>query len=130
MPRKHKKREALQEREDLIGEHAVGDTGQIILACLFAATWIADTFFFQLTTFLNPYVPLRMRIALGIVVLMLSYYLAKTGLSIVFGEKREKPVRVPPETGSKNLSFVRTFIFAFPSVGFPQPKSIHTIPIF
>jgi protein-S-isoprenylcysteine O-methyltransferase Ste14 len=91
MPRHHTQRKAHQHRKDLTGEHAVGDAGQIVLFCLFAAAWISDTFFLKYTTFLNPYVPLWIRIPLGVVLLALSGYLAKTGLSIVFGEKREHP---------------------------------------
>ncbi len=82
---------AQQQRSDLTGEHAVGDAGQIVLACLFAATWIADTFFFKYMTFLNQYVLLGIRIPLGVVLLILSGYLAGTGLPILFGEQREKP---------------------------------------
>ena len=84
-------REQQKERDDLAGEHTVGDAGQIILACLFAAIWIPDTFFLKYTTVLNNHVPLGIRIPFGIVLLVLSGYLAKKGLSIVFGEKREKP---------------------------------------
>ena len=62
-----------------------------MLACLFAATWISDTFFLKYTTSLNHYVPLGIRIPLGVVLLVLSGYLARTGLSIVFGDKREDP---------------------------------------
>jgi len=80
-----------QQRDDLTGEHVVGDAGQIVLACLFAATWIADTFFFKHTTFLNQYVPLYVRIPSGVVLLVISGYLARTGMSIVFGEERGKP---------------------------------------
>jgi len=80
-----------QQRDDLAGEHAVGDAGQIVLACLFLATWIADTFFLKYTTFLNQYVPLAARIPPGVVLLILSGYLARTGLSIVFDEERGKP---------------------------------------
>jgi len=76
---------------DLTGEHVVGDIGQLVLACLFAATWIADTFFLNYTTFLNQYAPLGVRIPLGVVLFVLSGFLARTGLSIVFGEEREKP---------------------------------------
>ena len=82
---------ASQHRDDLAGEHSVGDTGQMVLACLFAATWIADTFFFKYTTFLNQYVPLGAKIPFGVVLLVLSGYMAKTGLSIVFGEETENP---------------------------------------
>ncbi len=86
---RHKHKAAQKERDDLTGEHAAGDTGQIVLACLFAATWITDTFFFKYTTFLNPYVPLGVRIPSGVVLLVLSGYLAKTGLSIIFSEQRK-----------------------------------------
>jgi protein-S-isoprenylcysteine O-methyltransferase Ste14 len=78
-------------RDDLTGEHALGDAGQIILACLFVGVWVADTFFLQDTTFLNRYIPLGARIPSGILLFILSVYLAKRGLAIVFGERREKP---------------------------------------
>jgi protein-S-isoprenylcysteine O-methyltransferase Ste14 len=89
--RKQTNREEQKQRDDLTGEHAVGDAGQIILACLFAATWILDTFFLKYTTFLNHYVPQGVRISFGVVLLVLSCILAGKGLSIVFGEKRETP---------------------------------------
>jgi len=85
MAREHKQKKAQQHWDNLTGEHAVGDAGQIVLACLFAATWIADTFFLKCTTFFNQYVPLSIRTPCGVVLLALSGYLAKTGLSIVFG---------------------------------------------
>ncbi|MBE9471188.1 MAG: isoprenylcysteine carboxylmethyltransferase family protein [Chloroflexi bacterium] len=91
MTQQHTRRKAQRQRGDLTGEHTVGDAGQIVLACLFAATWILDAFFFKYTTFLNQYVPLVIRIPLGVILLVLSGYLAKTGMSIVFGEKREQP---------------------------------------
>jgi protein-S-isoprenylcysteine O-methyltransferase Ste14 len=80
-----------QQRNDLTGEHAAGDAGQIVLGCLFAVIWIADTFFVKSTTFLNQYVPLGARIPAGIILLVLAGYLAKTGLSIVFSEGRATP---------------------------------------
>jgi protein-S-isoprenylcysteine O-methyltransferase Ste14 len=91
MSHHHTQRKAQRQRDDLTGEHAVGDAGQIVVACLFAATWITDTFSFQYSIFLNQYVPLGVRIPFGVVLLILSGYLARTGLSIVFGEKRKKP---------------------------------------
>jgi len=91
MPHHHTQRKAERQRDDLTGEHTVSDAGQAVLACLFAATWITDTFFFQYSTFLNQYVPLGVKIPLGVVLLVLSGYLARTGLSIVFGEERKTP---------------------------------------
>jgi hypothetical protein len=45
--------EEQKERNDLAGEHTLGDAGQIILACLYAAIWVLDTFFLNYTTVLN-----------------------------------------------------------------------------
>ena len=91
MPRRHSHRQDLKQRDDLTGEHAVGDAGQLVLACLFAAVWIADTFFLRATIWLNPYLPLAIRIPLGVALLVLAGYLASAGLSTVFGERREQP---------------------------------------
>jgi len=85
------KEERHHQRDDLTGEHKLGDAGQIVLACLFAATWIADTFFLRYSTFPNQYIPIGCRIPVGIILLLVSGYLARTGLSIVFGEVRKKP---------------------------------------
>jgi len=43
---KHHHGHSKEIREQLTGEHKVGDAGQIILACLFMAVWITDTFIF------------------------------------------------------------------------------------
>ena len=80
MAHKHTQKKAKHQRDDLTGEHALGDVGQIVLACLFMGAWIGDLSFFQYTTFLNRYVP------------SLSGYLAINGLSTVFGKEREEPV--------------------------------------
>ena len=78
-------------RDDLTGEHAVGDIGQLLVACLFGVTWVADSFFLRYTAFLNDIVPNWVRIPLAVVLLGFAAYLARTGLSIVFGERRETP---------------------------------------
>jgi len=61
------------------------------LAFVFAAVWIADAFIFKHTTFLNLYVPLAIRTPLAAIFLLLSGYLARNGLSIVFHEVRNGP---------------------------------------
>jgi protein-S-isoprenylcysteine O-methyltransferase Ste14 len=81
----------VKHRHDLTGEHALGDAGQLVIAMLFGATWIGDTFFLGYTTSLNRHMPVGIRIPLGVVLLILSGYLAREGLSIVFGEEREEP---------------------------------------
>ena len=83
--------EVRKHRDDLIGEHMKGDAGQLILACLFFSVWIADSFFLKYTTALNSIVPLGVRLPVGIILLVLSAYLAWKGMAIVFGEKRQKP---------------------------------------
>jgi protein-S-isoprenylcysteine O-methyltransferase Ste14 len=72
--------------DDLTGEHGLGDVGQAFFACLFGVVWVADTFFLRYTTFLNEYIPSFVRIVLGIAFVILSGYLANTGLTIVFGK--------------------------------------------
>jgi protein-S-isoprenylcysteine O-methyltransferase Ste14 len=87
----HKHKGSAEQGDALTGEHPLGDAGQFVLACLFIAMWVADTFLFKYTTFLNQYAPLGLRIIAAIALVCLSGYLAKTGLFIVFGEKRGKP---------------------------------------
>lgn len=91
MARHHPHKGPQSQRNDLAGEHRFGDAGQLILACLFGVTWVVDTFILKYTTTLNHHVPGAIRIPVGIVLLVVSGYLAGTGLSIVFGEKRETP---------------------------------------
>jgi protein-S-isoprenylcysteine O-methyltransferase Ste14 len=79
------------DREDLIGEHPFGDVGQIVLFVIFLVVWIADSFVLKYTTFLSGYLPLYVRIPLGIIVLGIAVYVAKEGHDIVFGEVREPP---------------------------------------
>jgi protein-S-isoprenylcysteine O-methyltransferase Ste14 len=86
-----RRREPVKHRDHLTGEHAFGDAGQLALALLFGATWIADTFFLRITTGLGRHVPLGIRLLLAIVLLALAAYLAREGLSIVFGPERGEP---------------------------------------
>ena len=85
MARKH------SQRDDLAGEHRIGDAGQAIIACLFFIFWILDTFLLKSTTLLNNYVPVWVRISIGAIFIILAGIFAKRGLSIVFGEIRETP---------------------------------------
>ena len=78
-------------RDDLTGEHALGDIGQLVLVCLFGMTWVADSFFLRYTTFLNEVVSLWVRIPVAVLSLGVAAYLARTGLAIVFGDRQEIP---------------------------------------
>ncbi len=92
MKQKKLKKNPTEIRQDLAGEHLIGDAGQIILALLFGAVWIADSFFLHYTTFLNEYISQWLKLPFAFFFLILSGYLARTGLSVVFGEIREKPM--------------------------------------
>jgi protein-S-isoprenylcysteine O-methyltransferase Ste14 len=89
-PRKHR-RKAYQDRDDLTGEYAFGDTGQLILAAIFMVTWVADSFVFGYSTWLSGYVPAVIRIVLALAVLLPSGLLALFGLKTVFVDKRDSP---------------------------------------
>lgn len=78
-------------RDDLTGEHAWGDAGQIICALLFFGVWITDSFFLRYTTQLNDVVPPLVRSPIGLLALCVAAYFAWSGLMTVFGEAREKP---------------------------------------
>jgi protein-S-isoprenylcysteine O-methyltransferase Ste14 len=80
-----------QNREDLAGEHKFGDAGQLIIAVIFLAVWILDSFVFKYTTFLDKYILLPLQIILGFIQLFTAFYLARAGMNTVFNEVREKP---------------------------------------
>ena len=80
-------------REDLTGEHSLGDAGQLVLFILFLAVWITDAFIFKYSTLLNDYIPFyAVRLWMGIVILVVAGYMAWTGMKIVFGNVRDHPM--------------------------------------
>ena len=93
MPQQEKifDRERHARREDLAGEHKIGDMGQLILLLIFLGVWIADTFFLKFSVILADPTSLIIRILLGIGILMVAGWLARSGLSVVFGEVRQEP---------------------------------------
>lgn len=84
-------REHHQGREDLAGEHKMGDMGQLVCLLLFLGVWITDTFFLKFSIILANPTSFIVRIPLGIGILIIAGWLAKSGLSIVFGEVRQEP---------------------------------------
>ena len=78
-------------REDLTGEHKIGDAGQVILFILFFIVWIVDCFFYEFSEILFQNLSLFLRLPMAIIVFVLAGYLAKASLKIVFDEVREKP---------------------------------------
>ena len=97
----HGRRKGRRHWDELTGEHGLGDAGQAFFACLFGVVWVADTYFLRYTTFLNEYIPFIIRVVLGVVFLMLSAYLAGTGLVIVFG------------AGRRNTGVIREGVFNY-----------------
>ena len=80
------------DREDLAGEHVFGDMGQLILLVIFLTVWVIDSFFVHYSTFIAKSIPLFVRIPAAALILLISFYIAKSGLKVVFGETREEPV--------------------------------------
>jgi protein-S-isoprenylcysteine O-methyltransferase Ste14 len=78
-------------RADLLGEHVIGDTGQLILFGIFMVIWIGDSFIWKYSANLSSAVPLFPKIIISGVILHYALYLAITGLKQVFGTVREKP---------------------------------------
>ena len=78
-------------REDLAGEHIFGDMGQLVLFLLFVGVWITDSFFLHFSDLYSAFLPLTIRIILSVILFVISIYLAKSGMRIVFGEIRAEP---------------------------------------
>ena len=78
-------------RDDLAGEHKMADIGQAALAGLFVIVYIADNFFLKYTVFLNNRLSLWFRVPLGLLLLLATGVLSKSGHRIIFKEKREVP---------------------------------------
>jgi protein-S-isoprenylcysteine O-methyltransferase Ste14 len=76
-------------RHNLAGEHAFTDIGQLILLTLFLAVWITDSFLFHYTDFLAQFVPLYIRLPMGLAVLIVSAFFALTAHRTVFGDTVE-----------------------------------------
>jgi protein-S-isoprenylcysteine O-methyltransferase Ste14 len=77
---------AHRHRDNLAGEHRISDIGQLTIYCLFMALWISDMIW-EYSNFLNEYIPAMIRLPIGILLLIVSGYMAGTGLLIVFGKK-------------------------------------------
>lgn len=77
-------------RPDLIGEHRFGDTGQLILLCLFLILWILDSFVFKFSVPGEDYVAGYIKYPAAAIILIFAGYLSFAGLNTVFGKVREK----------------------------------------
>ena len=78
-------------REDLTGEHRLGDSVQLILMLIFLAVWILDSFVLGFSTFLAESVTWFIRFSLGAILLIFTFFLERSGLRTVFGKPQETP---------------------------------------
>lgn len=80
-----------ENRDDLAGEHPLGDAGQLILLVLFLTVWVFDSFILRISVFLAQDVALLIRIPLGLAFVGAAAYFAREGMRRVFGEVRAEP---------------------------------------
>jgi protein-S-isoprenylcysteine O-methyltransferase Ste14 len=78
-----------EKRDDLTGEHALTDIGQLVFAVLFFAAWIGDSFILRLTVFLNDHVSIIIRAPIAVCVVGLALYMARASHAAIFGGKRQ-----------------------------------------
>jgi protein-S-isoprenylcysteine O-methyltransferase Ste14 len=78
-------------REDLTGEHRMGDTIQLILLIIFLTVWVLDSFVVGFSTFLAERIPLLIRSLAGIILMVFAGYLSLSGMWAVFGKPQETP---------------------------------------
>jgi protein-S-isoprenylcysteine O-methyltransferase Ste14 len=75
-------------RDNLAGEHRITDLGQFLLFCLFMGLWLSDMFL-DYSNFINDLFPMAVRAPIGILILVVSGYMAVTGMRIVFGKNAQ-----------------------------------------
>lgn len=90
--RKGYKRKTHEQREDLAGEHKLGDIGQIILLVVFIIGLLADKFVLHFSLPLVQFLPSYLRVLIALPFFVFSFYLARFGLKTIFGEQREELV--------------------------------------
>ena len=83
------RRKNFEERIDLAGEYRWGDIGQITLALIFVIGMCLDVFFLKIKVPYFEIIPIYVQILIAIPLLIISGYLARSGLNIVFREKRD-----------------------------------------
>jgi protein-S-isoprenylcysteine O-methyltransferase Ste14 len=91
METKNLERKLHDDREDLIGEHKIGDAGQLVIFFIFFIVWIVDCFIYQFSIIMFQNIPWGFTVPMAIIVFVIALYLAKASLKIIFDEVREKP---------------------------------------
>jgi protein-S-isoprenylcysteine O-methyltransferase Ste14 len=75
----------MQHREGLGAEHPRCDVGQAVFFVVFLVVWILDSFVFRFSTLLAGFVPVFIRLAVGILCFAVGAYLAGKSLAVIFG---------------------------------------------
>ena len=78
-------------RPDLVGEHPLGDTLQVVFILVFLGVWITDSFIWHYSTFLSKYVPFYLRLIASVAIAGVAWWFTRQGLKTVFGNVREQP---------------------------------------
>ena len=68
------------------GEHPLGDAGQLIFLAFFLVVWVGDSFFLRKSTFLADSIPLYIRLAILVLLLMTSTFIVRSGHEVVSHE--------------------------------------------
>jgi protein-S-isoprenylcysteine O-methyltransferase Ste14 len=113
-------------RDDLAGEHKLGDIGQLFLLFVFILTIIVDIHFLKISNNFSQLLSLWIRIPLGLIIIFIGGVFAMKGLKIVFSETREEPcviregvfkiVRHPIYLGSI-LTYLGFLVFSMSIIG-------------
>jgi len=90
---RHPKRPS-RDRDNLAGEHAFTDIGQLVLAVIFLAIWITDSFLFHYSIFAAAYVPVYVRLPVGIAIFIISALLALPAHKAIFGKAVQKSTMI------------------------------------
>ena len=77
--------------KDFLGEHSIGDLGQVIVLLVFFTVWILDGFVFKIGTSLNLKISLYIRLPFVVILMLTSLFLAIKSIKTIFVEKRDKP---------------------------------------
>lgn len=78
-------------RQDLTGEHPLGDSGQLLLFLLFFTVWILDVFFLNITYSGRGESAFPLGNRMAYIMLAISIILLYTGSKHVFRKKNKKP---------------------------------------
>ena len=78
-------------RPDLVGEHPLGDTLQVVFILVFLGVWITDSFIWHYSTFLSKHVPFYLRLIASVAIAGVAWWFTRQGLKTVFGTVREQP---------------------------------------